>query len=176
MSNETSPSQKDKNTILRFPYKLWQLLDECTDGAIRWVPIKLDKVKYFNYTRRFYRWDDSGESIIIDKTIFCTSTCVQRIFKSVQWKSFVRQLNMYGFHKTLPIHQHSQEPCPCQCHVPTSKSNCYTHEHFRRWNFDSLTLVTRPKKSKSSLLNTVTENTNVCYSKFTIDLGWRASL
>ena len=123
--------------------------------------IKLDNKIVMKSISLYYRWSDTGKSIIMDKTLFHTSIFVQRIFKSIQWKSFVRQLNMYGFHKSLPIHQHSQEePCPCNCHVVTSIY--YTHEHFRRWNFNDLTLVTRPKKSKSGFLNTVTENTKVC--------------
>ncbi|XP_046634034.1 heat shock factor protein-like [Daphnia pulicaria] len=127
------------NKFSTFPYKLWQLMNECTDGAIR--------------------WNDTGESIVIDKTKFCDSTCVGRIFKPIQWSSFVRQLNMYGFRKTASIHQHSQEPCVCECHLTTSIS--YTHEHFRPCNYGSLTLVTRSRqKSKSGYLNTVAENAN----------------
>ncbi|XP_057372282.1 uncharacterized protein LOC130693177 [Daphnia carinata] len=124
----SSASQgKERQKPCTFPYKLWQLMNECTDGAIR--------------------WSANGDSVIIDQKSFCSSIFVGKIFKSIQWPSFVRQLNLYGFRKISP-HGHHQGPCKCPCHVSTC--NCYMHEHFRRWTFDSLSLVTRPRKQSKA--------------------------
>ncbi|KAI9561038.1 hypothetical protein GHT06_011994 [Daphnia sinensis] len=125
MSNASQGKERQKPCT--FPYKLWQLMDECTDGAIR--------------------WNAAGDSIIIDQQSFCSSIFVGKIFKCIQWPSFVRQLNLYGFRKISP-HGHNQGPCKCLCHV--SICICYMHEHFRRWSYDSLSLVTRPRKQSKA--------------------------
>lgn len=66
---------------MRFPQKLWNLVNNCTSGAISWSP--------------------SGESITLEYNKFkaeflCGETA---FFKTNNLNSFIRQLNLYGFRK-----------------------------------------------------------------------------
>lgn len=152
---------------LTFPYKLWQLLNDCNDGAIRlfrkiWRNPTLLIIRICQW---FLRWSVDGIYILVNQSKFINSPSVQTVFKKVQWKSFVRQLNMYGFHKVSPV----QQPCHknhdsdfCTCHFAVG-SVFYQHEHLRRWDFESLTRVTRQRKPNNL---TKKENPNVSLHVF----------
>ena len=67
---------------LRFPTKLWTLLNKCTSGAIKWNCL--------------------GTAILIDRHLFTVEYLLNsNTFKTKCLKSFVRQLNMYGFNKAF---------------------------------------------------------------------------
>ncbi len=72
---------------------------------------------------------------------------------------------MYGFHKVPPV----QQPCHknhdsdfCTCHFVVG-SVFYQHEYLRRWDFESLTRVTRQRKPNNL---TRKENPNVSLHVF----------
>ena len=69
-----------KPNLIRFPEKLWTIIEECDTGAIQWSP--------------------NGMSIVIDYSIFQKHYLNDfSHFKTHNMASFVRQLNLYGFHK-----------------------------------------------------------------------------
>uniref|UniRef100_A0A3Q2D0C4 HSF-type DNA-binding domain-containing protein n=1 Tax=Cyprinodon variegatus TaxID=28743 RepID=A0A3Q2D0C4_CYPVA len=70
-----------------FPAKLWRMVNNPEDGAIR--------------------WDICGKVIIIDQQLLETrilspSSITADSFKTTNFTSFVRQLNLYGFKKHQP--------------------------------------------------------------------------
>ncbi|XP_038144257.1 heat shock factor protein 5 [Cyprinodon tularosa] len=70
-----------------FPAKLWRMVNNPEDGAIR--------------------WDSGGKVIIIDQQLLETrilspSSITADSFKTTNFTSFVRQLNLYGFKKHQP--------------------------------------------------------------------------
>lgn len=113
------------------------------------------------FNEPFSRWSETGDYVIIDQARFSKSSAVNKIFKTIQFSSFVRQLNLYGFRKFFPNHK-LPGLCTCRCH--STSSICYQHDNFRRGNFSSLVRVTRPRarrQSKSGFL-TIEENVDVC--------------
>ena len=66
--------------LVRFPEKLWKIVNECSSGAIKWSP--------------------NGNSILINYDLFQNQYLNDFLhFKTKNLSSFVRQLNLYGFHK-----------------------------------------------------------------------------
>lgn len=47
----------------------------------------------------FVCWDDAGETLVIKKVSEFSSLVLPKYFKHNNFQSFVRQLNMYSFHK-----------------------------------------------------------------------------
>lgn len=65
----------------RFPWKLYQIIKACKSGAIA--------------------WDESGRMVLVRPDQF-KRECLDptnSVFKTKNLGSFVRQLNLYGFHK-----------------------------------------------------------------------------
>ncbi|CAD0099409.1 unnamed protein product [Aureobasidium mustum] len=76
------------------------------------------------------RWSDDGNSfIVLDEDEFAR-TLIPELFKHNNYASFVRQLNMYGFHKKDP--------------------SVYWHEYFKRGRPDLLWLIQKPAAKSSS--------------------------
>lgn len=81
------------------------------------------------------RWNETGDSFIIMKTHEFCEELLPVYFKHKNLSSFVRQLNMYGFHKTKL----------------KNNEQCFVHKYFRRDNKGLLLKITRKtKKSVSS--------------------------
>lgn len=74
-------SNSRSSASITFPQKLWHIVNECDSGAIG--------------------WGKNGKTIIIDALKFQNEFLDEFsfIFKSKNFKSFVRQLNYYGFRK-----------------------------------------------------------------------------
>lgn len=78
----------EENNLLRlsFPRKLWMVAE---DDALTSV-----------------RWNDEGDTVIIEEDLFQREILHQRgpgrIFETDSLKSFIRQLNLYGFSKIRP--------------------------------------------------------------------------
>uniref|UniRef100_A0A3Q3FTM8 HSF-type DNA-binding domain-containing protein n=1 Tax=Labrus bergylta TaxID=56723 RepID=A0A3Q3FTM8_9LABR len=94
-----------------FPAKLWRLVNNPENSSIR--------------------WDSHGEGILIDKGLFekqilSPSTIPSYnadAFKTTNFSSFVRQLNLYGFRKTDTSNKdHNYSPGEtCFCHFENGK-------------------------------------------------------
>ncbi|XP_043589558.1 heat shock factor protein 5-like [Bombus pyrosoma] len=109
---------------LRFPQKLWRIVNECKSGAIRWSlngnTILLDYKKFQE------QYLDAGNSI----------------FKTKNITSFIRQLNLYGFRK---VTSHNRDPI-CNSHNPDVHE--FLHENFRTGRPDLLSRVYRKTAGK----------------------------
>ncbi|CAK9820472.1 Heat shock transcription factor, X-linked member 4 [Anthophora plagiata] len=123
---------------LRFPQKLWRIVNECKSGAIRWSlngnTILLDYKKFQE------QYLDAGNSI----------------FKTKNITSFIRQLNLYGFRK---VTSHNRDPI-CNSHNPDVHE--FLHENFRTGRPDLLSRVYRKtagklKRSQRVNVKSVTE-------------------
>lgn len=107
-------SLPDSVSPTKFPAKLWRLVNNPEMGAIC--------------------WDSSGEVIIVDKHLLkehllspanCTTTDIVDAFKTTNFSSFVRQLNLYGFRRVDPDHHNH--------HRSGEAAVCY---HFYNPNFN----------------------------------------
>ncbi|KAG2157021.1 hypothetical protein DEU56DRAFT_750230 [Suillus clintonianus] len=90
------------------------------------------------------RWSDAGDSFfVLDQERFA-SEVLGRWFKHKNFSSFVRQLNMYGFHKIPHLQQG----------VLRSDSDTefwnFEHPHFLRGQPDMLCLIQRKKQTATS--------------------------
>lgn len=103
--------------VLKFPLKLWRIVNECRSGAIRWGPF--------------------GKTILIDYNQFQAEylECPVPKFKTRNMTSFVRQLNMYGF-KKLQTQQRNVMSRFCNIHE-------FYNESFRGNRPDLLSKVKR---------------------------------
>lgn len=71
-------------------------------GAYHAIPAFLQKTYEILESpehREYVSWDDAGERIIIKKVGEFSAIVLPRYFKHNNFQSFVRQLNMYNFHK-----------------------------------------------------------------------------
>lgn len=67
------------------------------------------------------RWSDDGRSfIVVDEDEFAKNL-IPELFKHNNYASFVRQLNMYGFHKRVGLSDNSMKACPMTGLPPESQ-------------------------------------------------------
>ncbi|KAI5285750.1 stress-responsive transcription factor hsf1 [Ascosphaera aggregata] len=94
----------------------------------------------------YIRWSDDGNSfIVVDEDEFAR-TLIPEMFKHNKYPSFVRQLNMYGFHKKVRLSDNSM-----RAHERKNKSPSeYANPYFKRGRPDLLWLIQKPKGSQSS--------------------------
>lgn len=76
---EDSSLEKEVITSLKFPLKLWTVVNKCRTDAIS--------------------WDSMGQAIVVKYSKFEEEYLQKGIFKTNKISSFVRQLNLYGFRK-----------------------------------------------------------------------------
>lgn len=87
------------------------------------------------------RWSDSGDSfIVVDEDEFA-KTLIPELFKHNNYASFVRQLNMYGFHKKVGLSDNSMRASERKNKSPSEYSNPY----FKRGRPNLLWLIQKPK-------------------------------
>jgi heat shock transcription factor len=114
-------------------------------GKRKSIPPFVQKLSSFldqNHTN-LIRWSDDGRSfIVLDEDEFARKL-IPELFKHNNYASFVRQLNMYGFHKTVNIHDGSlrQSEKAQQGRKPPSM---YSHPYFRKNRPDLLWLIQKP--------------------------------
>lgn len=89
------------------------------------------------------RWSDDGRSfIVLDEDEFAR-TLIPELFKHSNYASFVRQLNMYGFHKTVNITDGSLRQSE-KARKGVKPPSMYSHPYFRRNRPDLLWLIQKP--------------------------------
>lgn len=104
-------------THLRFPQKLWYLLNSRTDTII---------------------WGTMGRTILLNYTLLdCYLRCNRSIFKTTHISSFIRQLNLYGFRK---VTSHLQDPL---CNASNPDLHEYMHDFFQYGKVDLLNNIKR---------------------------------
>ncbi|KAI9781864.1 MAG: Heat shock factor protein 2 [Geoglossum umbratile] len=92
------------------------------------------------------RWSDGGDSfIVLDEDEFA-KTLIPELFKHNNYASFVRQLNMYGFHKKVGLSDNSMKASERKNKSPSEYHNPY----FKRGHPDLLWLINKPKNSQAS--------------------------
>lgn len=95
------------------------------------------------------RWSDDGKSfIVLDEDEFAR-TMIPELFKHNNYASFVRQLNMYGFHKAVDIKDGSLQ----QSELARSNKkppSTYKHKWFQRNRPDLLWLISKPNAKSNN--------------------------
>ena len=89
------------------------------------------------------RWSDQGDSfIVVDEDEFAR-TLIPELFKHNNYASFVRQLNMYGFHKKVGLSDNSMRASEKKNKSPSEYSNPF----FKRGQPILLWLIQKPKNT-----------------------------
>ncbi|KAI5462159.1 hypothetical protein BGZ63DRAFT_206287 [Mariannaea sp. PMI_226] len=124
------------------------------------IPPFVQKLSSFLEERKnedLIRWSEKGDSfIVLDEDEFA-KTLIPELFKHNNYASFVRQLNMYGFHKRVGLSDNSMRASERKNKSPSEYSNPY----FRRGHPNLLWLINKPKsgsKAKKGSKNAEGEN------------------
>ncbi|XP_012288676.1 heat shock transcription factor, X-linked member 4 [Orussus abietinus] len=126
---------------MRFPQKLWKIINDCKSGAIR--------------------WSKGGNSILLDYKMFQDEYLgsTNPVFKTSNITSFIRQLNLYGFRK---VTSHSRDPV-CNSHNPNVHE--FLHDNFRVGRVDLLTRVCRKTGRKMKRSNAIVQKSELTPEK-----------
>ena len=72
-------------------------------------PEKLYKVLKKNENNNIIHWNEDGTIVVIKDSIEFSKKILQKKFKTNNYSSFVRQLNIYGFHKINNIYNSKED-------------------------------------------------------------------
>jgi heat shock transcription factor len=109
----------------------------CIDISVTDVGSFLDN----NKNENLIRWSDDGNSfIVLDEDEFAR-TLIPELFKHNNYASFVRQLNMYGFHKKVGLSDNSMKASETKAKAPSE----YYNKYFKRGRQELLWLIQKPK-------------------------------
>ncbi|KAF9877637.1 HSF-type DNA-binding protein [Colletotrichum karsti] len=108
------------------------------------IPPFVQKLSSFlddDKNRDLIRWSEKGDSfIVLDEDEFAKKL-IPDLFKHNNYASFVRQLNMYGFHKRVGLSDNSMRASERKNKSPSEYSNPF----FRRGHPNLLWLINKPK-------------------------------
>ncbi|KAI4099083.1 MAG: hypothetical protein LQ339_006156 [Xanthoria mediterranea] len=114
-------AQRKRKQIPPFVQKLSSFLDESRNTEL-------------------IRWSESGDSfVVIDEEEFAR-TLIPELFKHKNYASFVRQLNMYGFHKKVGLSDNSMRASERKNKSPSE----YYNPYFKRGRPNLLWLIHKP--------------------------------
>ncbi|KAF2750264.1 hypothetical protein M011DRAFT_396885 [Sporormia fimetaria CBS 119925] len=115
-------------------------------GKRKSIPPFVQKLSSFlddNKNTNLIRWSDDGNSfIVLDEDEFAR-TLIPELFKHNNYASFVRQLNMYGFHKKVGLSDNSMKASEMKAKAPSE----YYNKYFRRGRPELLWLIQKPKNT-----------------------------
>ena len=97
----------------------------------------LEDPKNFN----LIRWSTAGDSFIVFDEEEFAKTLIPELFKHANYASFVRQLNMYGFHKKVGLSDNSMRASERKNKSPSE----YANQFFRRDRPNWMWLISKPK-------------------------------
>ncbi|KAJ2364703.1 Heat shock transcription factor [Coemansia sp. RSA 2611] len=92
------------------------------------------------------RWTADGNSFVVLRHEDFAKEVLPRFFKHSNFSSFVRQLNMYGFHKVPHLQQGG-----LIADGPEAESSEFNNENFQRGQPDLLHFIRRKKGSRDSV-------------------------
>ncbi|ORY97562.1 hypothetical protein BCR43DRAFT_545897 [Syncephalastrum racemosum] len=107
-------------------------------------------------------WSDDGMAFVVDNHVEFANAVLPRFFKHCNFASFVRQLNMYGFHKVPQLDSNSASLAA----QGNQERLTFSNPHFQRGRPEYLTRVNRKKgredaSKSSSPTSTPTRKSNV---------------
>lgn len=107
-------------------------------------------------------WSDDGMAFVVDNHVEFANAVLPRFFKHCNFASFVRQLNMYGFHKVPQLDSNSASLAA----QGNQERLTFSNPHFQRGHPEFLTRVSRKKgredPSKSfSATSTASKKSNI---------------
>ncbi|CAN8104444.1 unnamed protein product [Discula destructiva] len=146
--NAVDPEQQQLMEALAKAEKIAEDAQSDRPGASkRSIPPFVQKLATFlnlGTDQQLIRWSDKGDSfIVLDEDEFARSL-IPQLFKHANYASFVRQLNMYGFHKRVGLADNSMRSSEKKNKAPSE----YAHPYFRR-GYDVLQwLIQKPNKKK----------------------------
>ncbi|KAG0360285.1 stress-responsive transcription factor hsf1 [Gamsiella multidivaricata] len=136
MQKSPRPSSTARSNVAAFLTKLYNMVgDEASNNLIK--------------------WSEDGHSFLVLKHVEFAKEVLPKFFKHNRFSSFVRQLNMYGFHKVPHLQQGVLLP------DTDSEQWEFSNPHFQKNQPDLLCLVSRKKAS----------NANDDRDALTMDLG-----
>ncbi|KAK5951085.1 Heat shock transcription factor [Knufia fluminis] len=92
------------------------------------------------------RWADDGKSFVVLNEDEFANKLIPELFKHNNYASFVRQLNMYGFHKKVGLSDNSMRASERKAKSPSE----YFNPFFRRGYPDLLWLIQKPKNQAAT--------------------------
>ncbi|KAJ3110515.1 stress-responsive transcription factor hsf1, partial [Physocladia obscura] len=152
-----SLSNLDDAALVAVPFALpplqqQPLRNHISSAAAKNVPAFLNKLYNMvnDPSSDLIHWSDDGHAFIVEKHEEFAQTLLPRFFKHNNFSSFVRQLNMYGFHKV----PHLQQGALIQDNNADSSPDAweFANPHFQRNQPDLLCLVTRKKGNAQSVV------------------------
>jgi heat shock transcription factor, other eukaryote len=134
-------AQAKRKQIPPFVQKLSRLVDSPPTVALGWCADLLGSFLDESNNTELIRWSDDGRSfIVLDEDEFA-KTLIPELFKHNNYASFVRQLNMYGFHKKVGLSDNSMKASENKRKTPSE----YWNKYFRRGRPELLWLIQKPK-------------------------------